>query len=283
MQTVKKILSAILWTVVICFAIVCGTITFKTLDPFKDNEAIPSSLRNFATTDFFGFQPYTILSDSMKPEFEAGDVVLTWLVEDSDEIEIDGVYTYTIGDPEERNIVIHRVKSLNDDGTYTFQGDNNNTEDLNTVERSQFQAKYFARIPKLGYVINFINRYIYVVLAVLIIYVIWVIFYSDKDDEDEEEDVIDVDYNVSDKEKADEYAFDKPVEVEEEKPVDSSEDELEDEEFELGTPVEKMHCEISDEPMVKQASTIVNDLDDESEEKPNPEEVLFDLGDKNEQ
>lgn len=240
MQTIKKILSVIGWSLVICFAIVCGTITYKTIDPFKDNESIPASLRNFATTDFFGFQPYTILSDSMKPEFEAGDVILTWLVKDDEAIKVGDVYTYTIGDAEDRNIIVHRVTAENEDGTYTFQGDNNNTEDLNSVARSQFQAKYFARIPKLGYIINFINKYIYVVLAILFVYVLWVIFYSDKDEEDEEEyeEVID---EVPDKAKADEYAFDKPVEVEEVSLDDKAElDEINTEE---ATPAEVKEME----------------------------------------
>lgn len=281
MKTFKKILSAIGWTLVVCLAIVCGTITFKTIDPFKDNESIPSSLRNFATTDFFGFQPYTILSDSMKPEFEAGDVILTWLVEDKDDIKVGDVYTYTIGNPEDRNIIVHRVKALNEDGTYTFQGDNNNTEDLSTVERTQFQAKYFARIPKLGYVINFINKYIYFVIGFLFIYTLYVLFFSNDDEDEDEDDYEDEFEDVSEIEKADEYAFDKPVVAEEVRPIqeeipnneiNSSENEFEDEEFELNTPVEKIHTEIKDEALVKPVETVINDLDDESPEKPVEEE-----------
>lgn len=271
MNAIKKILSYIGWTIVICLAVVCGTITFKTLDPFKDNTNIPSSLRNFETTDFFGFQPYTILSDSMKPEFEAGDVILTWLVGDEDEVVVGDVYTYTLGDPEDRNIVVHRLTEENEDGTYTFQGDNNNTSDLNSVSRSQLQAKYFARIPKLGYVINFINQYIYIVIGLIVVYVIYVLFFEDKlnedDDEAEDDDVIDAE--VSEVEKADNYAFDKEVEVEEELPEEDRK-ELEEINTTEATPEEVKEVE---KPLPDEFDLTYHEFDDKPKNSPVKEEI----------
>ena len=186
---------AIKWILEILFILLLipiATISYKAADPFRHNEKIPESLRDFATSDFMGIQPYIVVSNSMQgsasDDFNAGDLVIA-MVTTADDIKEGDVVSYTVGDPLDRYIVIHRVLTDNGDGTYIFKGDANNVQDANPVSADQIQAKYVFHIAKLGFVIQFIGEHrIQIVLAIVAVYCVFAVVDAIKDDDDDEDE-----------------------------------------------------------------------------------------------
>lgn len=94
-----------------------------------------------------GQQPYIVLSGSMEPLIPTGSVVY---VEALDHKPVEGdIVSYVLGDVQ----VIHRVYSVNDDGSYITKGDNNDITDAAPVKPSQITGQYARHIPVLGYLI----------------------------------------------------------------------------------------------------------------------------------
>ncbi|KDE59064.1 hypothetical protein EL22_00500 [Halostagnicola sp. A56] len=106
---------------------------------------------------------YVVLSNSMSPSIEAGDVVI---VQDRDpaSIETGDVLTFDAADPGEygaddgTSVVTHRVVDVErTDGGHEFvtQGDANNAPDGSPVEEDQIVGVVAFSIPYIGRVISF--------------------------------------------------------------------------------------------------------------------------------
>ncbi|MBS4174342.1 signal peptidase I [Bacillus sp. FJAT-49736] len=103
-----------------------------------------------------GYKVMTVLSGSMSPRVEAGDVVI---VKPSDPMQakVNDVITYKL---DSNTLVTHRiVKVMNKDGKVFFQtkGDANNVADEKLVATDQVVGSLFFHIPKAGYVANFLR------------------------------------------------------------------------------------------------------------------------------
>lgn len=197
----KKILKSLGTILFAVFLVVMGTISYKAWDPFRGNDKVPAVLRDYATADFLGFQPYVVLSGSMRGDksdnFNEGDVIVTKLLKDTDEVKVGDVVSYTMGDPMDRVVIIHRIVAVNEDGTYVFKGDANYCDVANEegvcgdpypVTREQLQATYLFKIPFLGWAIQFISQYRFVIIAVIIVLFAGTsIVEAIKEDKDEEE------------------------------------------------------------------------------------------------
>ncbi|USK35858.1 signal peptidase I [Bacillus sp. F19] len=103
---------------------------------------------------FFGYTPLTVLSNSMQPHLQSGDLVLIKRVEFKD-IEVNDVITFKESDTK---FITHRVideKEQNGQAGFVTKGDNNNVEDSMIVMKDHLVGKQVASIPKLGYVSDF--------------------------------------------------------------------------------------------------------------------------------
>lgn len=179
MKIFKKILNGVFWGVIICFVVVFGTITFKAVDPFHTG---------YVNTDFMGLQPYIIQTGSMSGTFEAGDCVFAKVIKDASEVEVGDIVSYSVGDPLDHVIVIHRVIDKTDDGMYAFQGDANPDPDMALVSEDQLLAEYMFHVDKLGYVMQFVGQYrLPIFLAVLALVILSTVF--EKDDEEKNDEV----------------------------------------------------------------------------------------------
>lgn len=88
----------------------------------------------------FGYSPVIVLSGSMSPAFEAGDMILIRKT-DPDTLKVNDVVCYM----EEESAVTHRIIEIQkQDGEtlYITRGDANNTEDLQPITAGQIQGKY---------------------------------------------------------------------------------------------------------------------------------------------
>ena len=107
------------------------------------------------------FNAYVVLTGSMLPEIQVFDVVVTKKV-DAAKLEERDVITFASADTRFLNTIItHRIIKKNYDSktkSYNFQtkGDNNNVADSALVPQNKIYGKVILKIPKLGYLQEFL-------------------------------------------------------------------------------------------------------------------------------
>ena len=99
----------------------------------------------FVYGDFLlmGYKPFFVLSESMEPSIKTYQIVLGIPINES-EIEVGDIAAYELyaeGSKRFKETIIHRVHSINEDGSYQFKGDNNTNIDVNSVEKNRIKYK----------------------------------------------------------------------------------------------------------------------------------------------
>ncbi|MBQ8133967.1 MAG: signal peptidase I [Clostridia bacterium] len=145
------------------------------------------------TKSIFGYRYYTVLTPSMSPSYEVGDVVFVH-IEDSDTINEGDVITFNPSADSEAYLT-HRVteKIENYEGTgvtcFRTKGDANDSEDSFLIDEEKVIGKVVFGIPKLGYIIRFVQlRWYYIAaitaMIVVFIYLLKRYFKAEDDDDD---------------------------------------------------------------------------------------------------
>jgi signal peptidase I len=116
--------------------------------------SIFTSISSNKPISILGFKPLTVLSNSMVPVFEAGDVIITREIDTDDLIQGDIISFYS----EEESLITHRITSIVEkDGQRHFytKGDNNNMMDEDVTTASEIVGKELFHIPNLGFLSNY--------------------------------------------------------------------------------------------------------------------------------
>lgn len=106
-----------------------------------------------------GMFPMIVLTDSMYPIIESGDLIICNTAE-ADEIKVEDVISFYDPMGSGTSVVTHRVlEIISEDGEIAFRtkGDNNNTEDTALVPAENLIGIYRSRIPKVGHVAMFMQ------------------------------------------------------------------------------------------------------------------------------
>ncbi|WP_180954943.1 signal peptidase I [Bacillus sp. V3-13] len=163
----KKTLKIISTSFLIFLALAAGAVLFFVFQSKGDVEKAPS---------LFGFKPLTILSNSMQPALDAGDVIL---INVNQEPKVNDVITYKHPDG---ILVTHRaIKKIEQDRKTFFQakGDNNSIDDQILIPRADILGVEAFIIPNAGYVAKFVSGPIGFALLIglpLLIFIIIEIF-----------------------------------------------------------------------------------------------------------
>lgn len=107
--------------------------------------------RNFLGTRFF-----IVLSDSMKPEFQAGDLIISKTTA-PEKLGVGDNITFFNRSGDVITHQIHELKVIDGQSVFVTKGINNESIDEEYVYNSQIIGKYTFSIPKLGIVINFLK------------------------------------------------------------------------------------------------------------------------------
>lgn len=141
----KKIMKLVSTIILICLAISAASVIFIVIQSKGDIEKAPS---------VFGYKPLTILSNSMQPTFDAGDVIL---INTEKSPTVKDVITYKHPDG---IIVTHRATNIVEkEGSTYFEakGDNNNVGDEILIPQEDILGVQNVVIPKAGYVAEFVS------------------------------------------------------------------------------------------------------------------------------
>ena len=159
-STTHKILTVIgtiLCVILIPVLVINVTLIIKS---FVDKDAVPS---------VGGFLPLIVLTDSMYPEIESGDLIICHTA-DADEIQVGDVIAFFDPAGNGTTIVTHRVLEIKKDQGLSFitKGDNNNTEDKLPVPGDSLVGVYRKRIPGAGNVAMFMQTSTGLIVCVVI-------------------------------------------------------------------------------------------------------------------
>lgn len=134
MQILKKIINAIINVLIVLLLAV--SVLVAALALASKAGGVPSVL---------GYVPLSVQSDSMVPEFEKGDLIISKAVDDSTALEKGDVITYKTEIMGEEALNTHRIVDVTEtEGVefYTTKGDNNDIEDSEPVARVSVAAKW---------------------------------------------------------------------------------------------------------------------------------------------
>jgi len=118
--------------------------------------------------EILGYKFYVILSGSMSPNIEVGDLIITKETP-AEKIEVNDVITFSNSGNSE--VVTHRVREIiNDNGIkFATQGDANNTRDFNPVKADLVQGKVVNKVPKVGTVITSMKENLTTIIVAIIV------------------------------------------------------------------------------------------------------------------
>ncbi|ELC8348227.1 signal peptidase I [Clostridium perfringens] len=123
-----------------------------------------------------GFRTYSILSGSMEPEINTGDLAIVKSI-DFEDVKVGDIITFKY----EGKVVTHRVVEKNEEGFIT-KGDNNNANDTEIVRGEDLIGKVLFHMPFLGYVTVFLSKPIVIsgLMVLIAISILWDTFKVDK-------------------------------------------------------------------------------------------------------
>lgn len=132
---------------------------------------IQSFIKKDEMPSFFGIKSFIIISGSMEPELNIGDIIITSQKEQN-EIEKKDIISFREG----QQIITHRVEEIveeNGEKLYKTKGDNNNVSDRNLVKYNQIEGVYIAKIPKIGTLLATLKNKVVIISIILTLYIIY--------------------------------------------------------------------------------------------------------------
>ncbi len=110
---------------------------------------------------FLGYKFFIVLSDSMKPEFQAGDVIITKVIDEPSELKVGDVITFYSIDPASYGeIITHEIQektTYESKDAFTTKGTNVNQPDEYPALVNNVIGEYSFSLPKMGYLFQFLK------------------------------------------------------------------------------------------------------------------------------
>jgi signal peptidase len=131
---------------------ITGLIIFVLLAPLivmNVTLIVKSYLAPDKVPDFFGIKPFVVLSDSMKPHINNGDLVFTKTVNPAD-LKVNDVISYRMGEI----VITHRIFKLaekNGEPVFITKGDAKEEADAISVAYAQVEGIQVFKIAKIGH------------------------------------------------------------------------------------------------------------------------------------
>jgi signal peptidase len=117
-----------------------------------------------------GYLPLIVLTDSMYPNIQSGDLIICQEVDPSS-VQVGDVIAFFDPAGNGTSVVSHRVVSIsNEDGVLSFhtQGDANNTQDEAAVPAENLVGVYQSRIPGVGNIAMFMQTSTGLIICVVL-------------------------------------------------------------------------------------------------------------------
>ena len=153
MKIVKKI-SGIMFWILLIFITIYSTFTIAQKLIWKDK-----------TPSFMGYKNFIVLTGSMAPTLNEGDIVI---VKETNNIEVNDIIAFKI----ENSIVTHRVKEIYQEDNkeyYITKGDANNGTDNELLNKEDIEGKYVFKIPFVGKIVLLFRKPIGIIILFIML------------------------------------------------------------------------------------------------------------------
>lgn len=127
------------------------------------------------TPDLQGKKAFIIVSGSMIPTINIGDVVI---IHDTNQIQVNDIIAFR----KDSMVIVHRViKEMNVSGQVMYQtkGDNNNIADLELVDISTVEGVYSFKIPFIGKILLFLYENLAIIVVTIMLILIIKYFFEE--------------------------------------------------------------------------------------------------------
>lgn len=158
------LLSILLWAVILLAALY----TFTTLATKNQNHV----------ASLLGYTPLSVKTESMKPTFDAGDLIIIKQCDPST-LEVGDIITFHTIIDNKYALNTHRITNIEEYDnarTYTTKGDNNPIEDVHIIQDGDIVGKYQFRIKNLGKVMDFLSSSLGFLLVIVLPMLIFFIY-----------------------------------------------------------------------------------------------------------
>jgi signal peptidase len=121
------------------------------------------------TPSFLGIKTYVIISGSMKPNLDIGDIVIVKKASE-EELNEGDIIAFRQG----QNVITHRISEIiveNGEKVYKTKGDSNNTEDSGTIKYELIEGKMINKIDFLGNISLFLQNKIVIIIILIVFYI----------------------------------------------------------------------------------------------------------------
>lgn len=157
MKTISRVLYAIF---IFCFILVPSWM-------FIQSKIYPNEVPNF-----IGYKPLVILSNSMQPNIDVGNLVI---VKTKNEYNVGDIIGYK---SDNQNIIIHRITEATSSGFFT-KGDANNTTDDMLVTDEIIEGSLITIVPVVGTAILFFRTPLGFIICVILPIIILILMNLD--------------------------------------------------------------------------------------------------------
>lgn len=125
--------------------------------------------------DFFGYKPFIVVSQSMEPEINKGDLVIV-KISDTKSLDVGEVISFRNKD---NKVVTHEIVEVitDDEIKYKTKGIANPSADENFVTQDKIEGKYAFKISGFGNTLMFFTETTNVIIIILILIIIFMASY----------------------------------------------------------------------------------------------------------
>lgn len=130
---------------------------------------IQAIIKTSETPNFLGIKTYVIISGSMEPNLQIGDIVIVKKVAQN-ELEKGDIISYRQG----QSVITHRIAEVIDkegEVEYKTKGDNNNAEDSGTISYEMIEGKVVKHISQVGKIAIILQKKGTIIFIILILYI----------------------------------------------------------------------------------------------------------------
>lgn len=130
---------------------------------------IQSLIKTSETPNFLGIKTYVIISGSMEPSLQIGDIVIVKKV-DQNELKKGDIISFRQG----QSVITHRINEVieeNEKVEYKTKGDNNNAEDNGSVSYEIIEGKVIKHISGIGKIAIALQNKGMIIFIILLLYI----------------------------------------------------------------------------------------------------------------
>ncbi|MDD5832935.1 MAG: signal peptidase I [Clostridiales bacterium] len=172
MKKASKVLSVaasiVLWIIILIAALFAFT-TLATRDVSR-------------VSSIAGYTPLSVMTDSMKPAFVSGDLIIIKKTDPSSLEKGDIITFHTIID-NQYQLNTHRIADIIEDNgfrSYVTKGDNNAIEDQHIISDGDIVGKYVTRLPGVGKFMDFLKSsmgFLIVIVLPMLLFFIYQVYH----------------------------------------------------------------------------------------------------------